>query len=82
MFYIYGAENSRATEKTENLLVVCKRRYKLFLLHRDYTIKQLQRLQPETTVIPHIYDDVKYVGGLKELYDYLYTVIKFEDEGK
>lgn len=80
MYYIYGALNSKATDKAENLFIVCNKKYKLFLLGRDYTIAQLQRLIPETTTLPHIYDDIKYIGGVKDLYDHLYTMVKFEKE--
>jgi hypothetical protein len=80
MFYIYGAKNSLATEKAENLLIICQKDYKTFILGKDYTIQQLHRLIPETNHVPHIYDGPKYIGGLKELYDYLYTMIKFDEE--
>lgn len=82
MFYIYGAKNSRATDKAEQLVVLCQKPYKLFILGQDYTVQQLQRLIPKTDSVPHIYDGVNYIGGTKELYDYLYTMVKFENEGE
>jgi hypothetical protein len=80
MFYIYGARKSRATDQAENLLIVCQKQYKVFFLGEDYTINQLHRLIPNTKHVPHIYDGLIYVGGTKELYDYLYKVIKFDEE--
>lgn len=77
-YYVYGAENSKTTNKVELLLTVCRRQYKLFILGQDYTIHQLQKLIPETNFVPHIYHDAKYIGGIKELYDYLYIEVKFE----
>lgn len=77
-YYVYGAENSKTTNKVELLLTVCRRQYKLFILGQDYTIHQLQKLIPETNFVPHIYHDAKYIGGIKELYDYLYVEVKFE----
>lgn len=82
MFYIYGARESRATEKAEHLLIICQKHYKLFLFNEDFTYDQLQRIVPGTKVVPHIFDGFKYVGGVKELYDYLYTMVKFESEEK
>ena len=80
MFYVYGAKNSKATETAENLLIMCQMNYRLFILGEGYTVAQLQKLLPGTDSVPHIYDGVNYVGGTKELYDYLYTMVKFEDE--
>lgn len=79
MYYIYGAQGSIATDKAENLLLICKKDHKVFIFGKDYNIVQLQRLIPGTEVVPHIYLDTKYIGGLKELYDHLYSVVKFED---
>ena len=79
-YYIYGAEGSRSTDRAETLLVVCRRDYKLFLLGQDYTINQLQKLVPNTDFVPHIYHGTKYIGGIKELYDYLYSEVKQEKQ--
>lgn len=80
MFYIYGAKNSKATNTAENLVITCDKQYKLFILGRDYTVDQLQKLVPETDSVPHIFDGTKYVGGIKQLYDYLYEMVKFDEE--
>ena len=80
MYYIYGAEDSKTTWKVETLLTVCRRDYKLFLLGQDYTINQLQKLIPNTNFVPHIYHGAHYIGGIKELYDYLYSEIKQEKQ--
>jgi hypothetical protein len=79
MFYVYGAQNSRATDRTELLLSVCRRPYKLFILGEDFSKDQLLKLIPETTFIPHIFENLNYVGGIKELYDYLYGELKIEN---
>jgi hypothetical protein len=80
MYYIYGAKKSNATDKAENLLIVCNKQYKTFILGTDYTIDQLHRLIPGTETLPHIYDGTKYVGGLKDLYDYLYIATRFNED--
>jgi hypothetical protein len=80
MFYIYGADKSKATNKAENLLIASMQQYKTFILGRDYTVEQLYKLHPNTKQIPHIYNGLDYIGGIKELYDYLYTVNKFYGE--
>lgn len=79
-YYVYGAEGSRTTNKVETLLTVCRRQYRLFILGRDYTIEQLRILVPDTNFVPHIYHDAKYIGGIKELYDYLYSEVKMEKQ--
>lgn len=78
MYYIYGAPNSKASDKAELLLTVCRKHYKLFVLGTDYTPAQLWKLVPETTVVPHIFEGATYIGGVKELYDYLYIDKKFK----
>ena len=80
MFYIYGAEGSKATEKAENLLMASMQQHKTFIFGRDYTVEQLYKLHPNTKQIPHVYHGFTYVGGVKELYDFLYTVNKFYGE--
>ena len=80
MYYVYGAEGSRSTLRVETLLSVCRRDYRLFLLGKDYTIHQLQKLIPDTNFVPHIYHGAQYIGGVKELYDYLYSEIKHEKQ--
>ena len=79
-YYVYGAEESETTRKVELLLVVCRRDYKIFWLGEDYSIEQLRILVPETNFVPHIYHDAKYIGGIKELYDYLYSEVKMEKQ--
>lgn len=79
-YYVYGAEGSRTTNKVETLLTVCRRQYRLFILGRDYTIEQLRILVPDTNFVPHIYHDAKYIGGVKDLYDYLYSEVKIEKQ--
>ena len=73
MFFIYGASNSKACEKAELLLHATRSNYRFYLYGRDYTLNQLQRLVPGATTVPQIYYGTKYIGGIKELYDYIYT---------
>ena len=73
MFFIYGAPNSRACEKAEFLLYTMNYDYRMYLYGIHYTLNQLQRLQPGTQTVPHIYHGTKYIGGVKELYEYLYN---------
>jgi hypothetical protein len=80
MFYVYGAKNSKATEKAELLLETARQDYRVFILGVGYTVNQLQKLVPGTDSVPHIFDGTKYIGGTKELYDYLYSMVKFENE--
>jgi glutaredoxin len=73
MFFIYGAPNSKACEKAEFLLYTMNYEYRMYLYEIDYTLNQLQRLHPGTQTVPHIYYGTKYIGGVKELYEYLYN---------
>jgi hypothetical protein len=73
MFFIYGAENSRACDKAEFFLYNMNLEYRIYIFGRDYTIKQLNKLVPGTSVVPHIYHGAKYIGGVKELYNYLHS---------
>ena len=77
-YYIYGAISSKATDKAELILTVARRPYKLFILGQDYTREQLEKLIPGTNIVPHIYHGFNYVGGVKELHDYLYSELKIE----
>lgn len=80
MYFIYGAENSRATDQAENLLIITNNEYKVFYFEKHYTLQQIQRLQPGTTVVPHIYKNAEYIGGLKELYNHLYLKVIFDED--
>lgn len=71
MFFIYGAENSKACDKAEFMLYTLGVHYRMYIFGRDYTIKQLHRLIPGAETVPHIYHGVKYIGGIKELSQYL-----------
>ena len=72
MFFIYGAPNSRACEKAEFLLYTMNYEYRMYLYGIHFTLNQRQRLRPGTQTVPHIYHGTKYIGGIKELYEYLY----------
>lgn len=82
MFFVYGAEGGKGTEKAEYLLTMTGFPYRLFLLDKDYTRDQLERLIPGTRVVPHIFHNTKYVGTVKDLYDYLYNEVKEREYGE
>jgi hypothetical protein len=71
MFYVYGAYNSKATDNVELVLSVCRKPYKIFILGEDYTVHQLLRLVPGTQHLPHVFDGLKYIGGVSDLFQYL-----------
>lgn len=82
MFFVYGAQGGKATGKAEYLLTMTGFPYRLFLLDKDYTRDQLERLIPGTRVVPHIFHNTKYVGTVKDLYDYLYNEVKEREYGE
>jgi glutaredoxin len=45
--------------------------YRMYYLNVDYTLTQLQRLIPDVKTVPQIYHGTKYIGGLKELHEFL-----------
>lgn len=71
MFFIYGAENSKACDKAEFMLYTLGIHYRLYIFGRDYTIKQLNRIVPNVESVPQIFHGYNYIGGLKELIEYL-----------
>lgn len=71
MFYIYGKYNSKACDKAEFLLYTVGHEYRLFVYGVDYTIEQFQKFFPGIDTVPQVYHDMKYIGGLRELYEYL-----------
>jgi len=71
MFFIYGAENSKACDKAEFILYTLDIDYRIYIFGKDYTLKQLNRLVPDVQTVPQIYHGTKYIGGVKELATYL-----------
>lgn len=71
MFFIYGAENSRACDKAEFMLYTLGVNYRMYIYGRDYTLKQLNRIVPNVETVPQIFHGYKYIGGVKELGEYL-----------
>ena len=78
MYYVYGAKDSRATNRAEFILYTTKTPYRLFLSNKDYTIKQLGSLIPNVKTVPQVFKQSTHIGGLKELYDELYSDYKGE----
>lgn len=72
MFFVYGADNSRACDKAEFLLYAAGLEYRIYVYGRDYTLRQLQRLVPGTETVPHIFHGAKYIGGVQQLFHYLH----------
>ena len=72
MFFIYGADGSRACDKAEFILFTLGHDYRHYVYGRDYTLNQLQKLVPGANSVPQIFLGAKYIGGIKELYEYLY----------
>lgn len=71
MFFVYGADNSRACDKAEFILYSMGFDYRLYVFGRDYTINQLEKLVPGANSVPQIFHGTKYLGGVRELYDYV-----------
>lgn len=71
MFFIYGAYNSKACDKAEFILHTLGYNYRFYRLGKDYTLAQLERLIPGVKTVPQIYHGVNYIGGMKELYEFL-----------
>lgn len=73
MFFIYGKHNSKACDKAEFLLYTLGHEYRFYILGRDFTIAQFQRFLPGVDTVPQIFYNTSYIGGIKDLYEYLYS---------
>jgi glutaredoxin len=73
MFFVYGGHNSPASDKAEFILHALSYPYKFYVFRQDYTLNQLQKLVPNAKTIPHIFHGAKYIGGVQDLYDYIYS---------
>lgn len=71
MFFIYGALQSKACDKAEFILHTLGYQYRMYHLGVDYSLQQLERLVPGVKTVPQIYSGTKYIGGVKELYEFL-----------
>lgn len=71
MFFIYGANNSKACDRAELLLYTLGYDYRIYRIGIDYTIKQLERLVPGVKTVPQVYHGTQYIGGMRELYEFL-----------
>jgi glutaredoxin len=80
MFFIYGAANSRACDRVEFILYTLGHDYRFYIYGKDYDLNQLQRLIPNCRTVPQIYYGTKYIGGLRELYEYLQPIEENSDE--
>jgi glutaredoxin len=72
MFFVYGGQG-QASDKAEFILHALGYPYRFYTFRRDYTLAQLQKLVPNAKTIPHIFHGAKYIGGVQELYEYIYS---------
>jgi len=73
MFFIYGKHESKACDKAEFLLYTLGYEYRFYVLGRDYTLNQFRRFFPGENTVPQIFYNTKHIGGIKDLYEYLYS---------
>jgi glutaredoxin len=73
MFFIYGKYDSKACDRAEFLLYTLNYEYRFYILGKDFTLAQFQRFFPERNTVPQIFYNTSYIGGIKELYEYLYS---------
>jgi glutaredoxin len=73
MFFIYGRLDSKACDKAEFLLYTLGYEYRFYVLGRDFTLKQFNRLLPNEDTVPQVFYNTKHIGGIRDLYEYLYT---------
>jgi glutaredoxin len=71
MFFVYGANNSKACDRAEFLLCTLGYEYKIYRINVHYTLAQLERLVPGVKTVPQIYHGTQYIGGMKELNEFL-----------
>lgn len=79
MFFIYAAANSKACDRAEFILHTIGYDYRIYILGIDYTISQLERIIPGVKTVPQIYHGTKYIGGVKELYEFLQSSENFNN---
>lgn len=79
-FILYGKANCNFCRVAKQLLDSKNLPYDILLLSTDYTVKQLvKRIQESTpdaeiTSVPQIFHGNRYIGGAKELAEYVKTL--------
>lgn len=71
MITIYSRPNCTWCEQSKALLESKGLEYNELMLDLDVTVEQLKQLVPGAKSVPQIMDDGLYVGGFKELKEYL-----------
>ena len=73
MITIYSRPGCKWCETTKSFLNLKGLEYNELMLDVDITVEQLKQLVPGAKSVPQIMDDNIYVGGYKELVEYLDT---------
>lgn len=71
MITIYSRPGCKWCETSKSLLELKGIEYNELMLDVDITVDQLKQLVPGAKSVPQIMDDGIYVGGYKELTEYL-----------
>jgi glutaredoxin len=71
VFIIYGALESKACYRAEFCLRTLGCNYRVYYIGLHFTAAQIERLIPGVKTIPQIFYGTKYIGGLKELHEFL-----------
>ena len=71
MITIYSRPNCKWCDQSKALLESKGLEYNELMLDLDVTVEQLKQLVPGAKSVPQIMDDGLYVGGFRELREYL-----------
>jgi glutaredoxin len=71
MITIYSRPGCKWCETSKSLLELKGIQYNELMLDLDITVEQLKKLVPGAKSVPQIMDDSIYIGGYKELVEYL-----------
>lgn len=71
MITIYSRPNCTWCDQSKALLESEGLEYNELMLDLDVTVEQLKQLVPGAKSVPQIMDDGLYIGGFKELKEYL-----------
>lgn len=71
MITVYSRPGCKWCETSKTLLELKGVEYNELMLDVDITVEQLKQLVPGAKSVPQIMDDGTYIGGYKELTQYL-----------
>lgn len=74
MITVYSRPGCKWCETSKSLLELKGVEYNELMLDVDITVEQLKQLVPGAKSVPQIMDDGTYIGGYKELTQYLEKV--------